>query len=105
MPIIKSAKKRVKTNNKKEKLNSKIKSTMKTAIKKFKKADKKDKNELLKNAINKINKAKNKKIIKKNTASRYISRITKNNNNETKYCKALCFYFKNSYIKIIFMIN
>lgn len=80
MPNIKSAKKRVKTTNKKTKSNAPVKGAMKIAIKKVKKNTDKDEKGLLKNAIQKIDKALKKGIIKKNAAARKKSRLAKSNN-------------------------
>ncbi|MDD4643858.1 MAG: 30S ribosomal protein S20 [Bacilli bacterium] len=77
MPNIKSAKKRVEISAKRKEMNSKFKGAMKTAIKKVAKtADQVD----LKDAVKKIDKALKRGIIKKNTADRKKSRITKSVN-------------------------
>ncbi|MDD2469391.1 MAG: 30S ribosomal protein S20 [Bacilli bacterium] len=77
MPNIKSAKKRVEISAKRKETNSKFKGAMKTAIKKVAKtADQVD----LKDAVKKIDKALKRGIIKKNTADRKKSRITKSVN-------------------------
>lgn len=74
MPNIKSAIKRLRTTNRKTKVNSPIKNAMKSSIKKVEKnKDSKD----LKDAVKKIDKAVKKGIIKKNTAAREKSRISK----------------------------
>ncbi len=74
MPNIKSAKKRVKTNEIKRNANNAVKQSMKTAIKKaLNIVDKENVNEALK----KIDKAYNKNIIKSNKASREKSRLMK----------------------------
>ncbi len=77
MPNLKSAKKRVKINNRKRIENLNVKGAMKTSIKKLKTADKKDNKDLAK-ALQKIDKALKKGIIKKNTASRKKSKLAKN---------------------------
>ena len=81
MPNIKSAKKRVKTNAKKEEANILFKSSMKSAIKKVEKAvqanDKKDAEAKLATAGKRIDKALKNGIIKNNKASRDKSRLTK----------------------------
>ncbi len=81
MPNIKSAKKRVKTNAKKEEANILFKSSMKSAVKKVEKAvqanDKKDAQAKLVDAEKRIDKALKNKIIKDNKASRDKSRLTK----------------------------
>ena len=81
MPNIKSAKKRVLTNKRKEEENILVESRMKNSIKKLEKTVKtgnkeesvKELNVTLKN----INKAENIGIIKKNNAGRKKSRLTK----------------------------
>ena len=84
MPNIKSAKKRVITNAKKRDNNILTKSSMKTAIKKSEKAikagDKTVADEALKTALKRIDKAQAKGLIKKNTAARQKSRLTKKTN-------------------------
>ncbi len=80
MPNIKSAKKRVKITARKSILNNDVKSSMKTAIKKFEKAVKEESKEidsLLTDAYKKIDNACKKGIIKDNTRDRYKSRLTK----------------------------
>lgn len=81
MANIKSAKKRIITSRKANVLNNDVKSSMKTSIKKFEKSlnegvleDVKSKLDI---AIKNIDKAQAKGVIKKNTASRYKSNITK----------------------------
>ena len=85
MPNIKSAKKRVITNAKKRDNNVLTKSSMKTAIKKSERAIKANDKELadanLKVALKRIDKAQAKGLIKKNTAARQKSRLTKKTNN------------------------
>jgi len=84
MPNIKSAKKRVITNAKKRDNNILTKSSMKTAIKKsertIKANDKKEAEANLKVALKRIDKAQAKGLIKKNTAARQKSRLTKQTN-------------------------
>ena len=84
MPNIKSAKKRVITNAKKRDNNVLTKSSMKTAIKKSERAIKANDKELadanLKVALKRIDKAQAKGLIKKNTAARQKSRLTKQTN-------------------------
>ncbi len=81
MANIKSAKKRIITSRKQATLNNDVKSSMKTSIKNTLKSinDGKveDANEKLKVAIKRIDKAQAKGVIKKNTASRYKSNLTK----------------------------
>ena len=81
MANIKSAKKRIKTINKKKEVNNTFKSSMRTAIKKCEKAIKaketKEIDALILDATKKIDKACSKGIIKKNTASRYKSNLVK----------------------------
>lgn len=80
MANIKSAKKRIVTSRKSAVLNNDVKSSMKTSIKKFEKsltAGVKEAEEKFKIAIKNIDRAQAKGVIKKNTASRYKSNITK----------------------------
>ena len=81
MPNIKSAKKRVLTNQRKENENMVVESRMKNSIKKVEKAvaskDKDKACEALKVAIKAIDKANAKGATKNNTASRNKSRLTK----------------------------
>ena len=80
MPNIKSAKKRVTITKKNSVANNDVKSTMRTAIKKFEKAvenGEKDLQGLLDNAYAKIDKCLKANIIKDNTAARYKSRLSK----------------------------
>lgn len=79
MPNIKSAKKRMKTNEKKKIENKKCKGTMKTKVKKVLKSEKVD-DKALAEAFKSIDKALKKGIIKKNTAARKKSFLTKNIN-------------------------
>lgn len=80
MPNIKSAEKRVKIIKKKTLRNNMIKSGYRTAIKKFETAiasgDKEAKN-LFVDATRKVDQACSKGVIKKNTASRKKSRLSK----------------------------
>ena len=81
MPIIKSAKKRMKQSEKRRKRNYPVRSTMKTNIKKFLKAvkdgDKKEAENLLKACYKIIDTAAKKNIIHKNNAARKKSRLAK----------------------------
>mgnify|MGYP001175240509 CR=1 FL=1 len=80
MPNIKSAIKRVKTNEERRAQNVQLKSAMRTAIKKFEAAalnNADNAQELLKNAVKHVDKAAAKGIIHKNTASRTKSRLMK----------------------------
>ncbi len=81
MANIKSAKKRIRTIKKKSILNNNVKSSMKTAIKKLEKLIQEGKKEEAKNNLNsvvkKIDKASVAGMIKKNTSSRYKSRLSK----------------------------
>ncbi|ADQ15112.1 30S ribosomal protein S20 [Halanaerobium hydrogeniformans] len=85
MPIIKSAKKRVKVTEKKTAQNREWKDKLKTAIKDFKnvvEAGNKEKaEEQLKETIKVIDKAVSRNIIHKNNAARKKSRLTKMYNN------------------------
>lgn len=78
MPNIKSAKKRVLVTKKASILNNDVKSSMKTAIKKVEKATSKETaEELLKDALLKIDNAASKGVIKANTRDRYKQRLNK----------------------------
>lgn len=85
MPNIKSAKKRVKTNAKKEIRNNDITSSMRTAIKKVEKEAKHGSKESVAEKLNvatkKIDKACSSGLIHKNKAAREKSRLTKLKNN------------------------
>ena len=85
MPNIKSAKKRVLTNKRKEDENILVESRMKNSIKKLEKMVKAGNNEEAKNELSStlknIDKALNINIVKKNKASRLKSRLTKSVNN------------------------
>ena len=84
MPNIKSAKKRVRSNAKKEVVNTYVTSSMRTAIKKFEKSVKAGNTEEASNnlniAIQRIDKAKKSGLIHQNKASRLKSRLTKEKN-------------------------
>lgn len=80
MPNIKSAIKRVKTSNERNAQNSAMKSTMRTAVKKFEAAVvNKDENakDLLASAVSQLDKAASKGLIHKNTADRQKARLMK----------------------------
>ena len=81
MPNIKSAIKRVKTNESRANENSMIKTAYKTAVKNFQKAvetgNKEKAVELFKVATKAVEKAANKGVIKANTASRKKSSLQK----------------------------
>lgn len=79
MPNIKSAKKRVKIIETKSAQNSMIRTGYKTAVKKFETAVEKNENvdESFKDAVKAIDKACAKGIIKKNSASRKKSTLSK----------------------------
>lgn len=85
MPQIKSAIKRVKTQNKRRLANASQRSAMRTAIKKFNIAaqngDKDQAEVLYKNAAKMIDSAKHKKLIHPNKASRDLSKLTLRKNN------------------------
>ena len=86
MPIIKSAKKRVKVTAKKKDANVLVRSSMRTAIKNVEKAannnaSKEELNSAVDVAVKRIDKALNKGIIKKNKAARDKSRLAKLANN------------------------
>ncbi len=84
MANIKSAKKRIITSRKSASLNNDVKSSMKTSIKKFEKVlnegNKEEALNRLNIAIKSIDKAQAKGVIKKNTAARYKSNISKKYN-------------------------
>ncbi|GIN38565.1 MULTISPECIES: 30S ribosomal protein S20 [Heyndrickxia] len=80
MPNIKSAIKRVKTSTESNAHNSAMKSTMRTAVKKFEAAVvNKDENakDLLATAVSQLDKAASKGLIHKNTADRQKARLMK----------------------------
>lgn len=85
MPNIKSAKKRVRSNAKKEKVNTLITSSMRTAIKKFEKSVKEGNKELaatnLNIALQRVDKAHSSGLVHKNKAARTKSRLMKMKNN------------------------
>ena len=85
MPNIKSAKKRVLTNKRKEDENILVESRMKNSIKKLEKTIKEGNSETAKTelttTLKNIDKAQNINIVKKNKASRLKSRLTKSVNN------------------------
>ncbi len=81
MPIIKSAKKRLKQSEKRRSLNLRYKNQMKLVVKQIrdllKEKKKSEAKKLLPEAYKKIDKAAKAGVIKKNTASRKKSRLTK----------------------------
>lgn len=81
MPNIKSAIKRVKTNETRRAHNASVKSAMRSAIKKVEALvvsnDVENAQAALKEASSKIDKATQSGLIQKNTAARYKSRLTK----------------------------
>lgn len=85
MPNIKSAKKRMRSNEKKAGVNTLINSSMRTAIKKFEKeaktGNKEEASNKLNIAIQRIDKAMSSGLVHKNKAARLKSRLTKMNNN------------------------
>lgn len=81
MPVIKSAKKKLRIDKKREKSNQKLKSTLDFVLKKVKKSPiKKNINE----ATSTVDKAAKKNIIHKNKASRIKSRLSKLLNQKVK---------------------
>lgn len=84
MPNIKSAKKRVRSNAKKEVVNNTITASMRTAVKNFEKSvkagDKEKAATSLNIAIQRIDKAKSSGLVHQNKAARLKSRLTKMNN-------------------------
>ncbi len=85
MPNIKSAKKRVLTNKRKEEENILVDSRMKNSIKKLEKTvregNKEASEELLKTTFKNIDKAQDINIVHKNKAARLKSRLSKSVNN------------------------
>lgn len=82
MATHKSAKKRIRTNERKREINRTYTSKIKTSIKKvLASTDKTEAEKLYKNAISALDKGTLKGVIKKNTASRNKSRITRHLNN------------------------
>ncbi len=81
MPNITSAKKRVRSNKRKEVVNNYITASMKTAIKNFEKAvkdgDKDVASKTLNTAIQRVDKAKKSGLVHQNKAARVKSRLTK----------------------------
>jgi small subunit ribosomal protein S20 len=81
MPNIKGAIKRVRGNSKKKDVNTIVRSSMATAIKKFERAvkenDKTTASTQLNVALQRIDKAVNSNIVHKNKAARLKSRLTK----------------------------
>ncbi len=88
MPNIKSAKKRVRSNAKKEKVNTQITSSMRTAIKNVEKSAKAGNKEETQNKLNiatqRIDKAMKSGLVHKNKAARLKSRLTKLKNQVEK---------------------
>ena len=78
MPNIKSAKKRVLITRKETVTNNDVKASMKTAIKKVEKAEKReDAEKFLADAFKKIDIASQKGVIKANARDRYKTRLNK----------------------------
>lgn len=81
MPNIKSAIKRVRSNEKKEKVNTIVTSSMRTAIKNFEKdvkaGNKEEASKSLNIAIQRVDKAMKNGLVHKNKAARVKSRLTK----------------------------
>jgi small subunit ribosomal protein S20 len=81
MATHKSAKKRIRTNERKREINKTYTSKIKTSIKKvFASTDKTEAEKLYKNAVSALDKGTVKGVIKKNTASRNKSQLTKHLN-------------------------
>lgn len=80
MPNHKSAKKRVRQNEKRRAVNRSRRSTLRTQVKKLRSAiassDQNLSQELLNPTVSAIDKAVNKGVLHKNTAARYKSRLT-----------------------------
>jgi len=84
MANIKSAKKRIKVNQKKAAANKSRNTALKTAIKKANvaiEANAENKDELIKDAVKKIDQAASKNLIHKNCAARKKSNLAKKANN------------------------
>ena len=85
MPNIKSAKKRMRSNAKKAEVNNLVYGSMKTAVKEFerevKAGNKEESGNNLNIALQRIDKAKNSRLVHKNKAARLKSRLTKMMNN------------------------
>ena len=81
MPNIKSAKKRVRSNGRKEKVNTIVTSSMRTAIKKFEKdvkaGNKEEASKSLNTAYQRVDKAMKNGLVHKNKEARVKSRLTK----------------------------
>ena len=81
MPNIKSAKNRVRSNGRKEKVNTIVTSSMRTAIKKFEKdvkaGNKEEASKSLNTAYQRVDKAMKNGLVHKNKAARVKSRLTK----------------------------
>lgn len=78
MPKLKSSKKRLQSNLKAQMRNRTVRSRMRTAIKKVRQAsDKADAQEALQQAVSIIDKTAKNRVILKNTAARYKSRLTR----------------------------
>ncbi len=88
MPNIKSAKKRVRSNAKKETVNTRITSSMRTAIKNVEKSakagNKEETAKYLNTAVQRIDKAAKSGLVHKNKAARLKSRLTKLKNDVEK---------------------
>jgi small subunit ribosomal protein S20 len=80
MPNHKSAKKRVRQNEKRRAINRSNRSSLRTQVKKLRSAisghDQNQSQELLNPTVSAIDKAVNKGLLHKNTAARYKSRLT-----------------------------
>jgi len=87
MPILQNAKKALRQSKKHEQENLVVKKAYKKALKDTRKAieaGEEDLQERIKLVQKKLDKATKKGIIKKNTAARYLSRLTKSVNKVTK---------------------
>lgn len=88
MPNHKSARKRVRQNEKRRAVNRTRRSTLRTQIKKLRAAvvggDQNQTQELLNPTVSAIDKAVNKGVLHRNTAARYKSRLTTHVNNLAK---------------------
>ncbi|NCD00737.1 30S ribosomal protein S20 [bacterium] len=88
MPNTKSAKKELRKSSRKKLVNSALKQTFKKNLKTIRKDIEKGENventDALKNTVKIIDKAAKKGVIKKNTASRYKSRLQKKINKTSK---------------------
>ncbi len=77
MPIIKSAKKKLRQDKRKQDVNEYYRSAIRKSVKQAKKATGKERSKMVQTAYSVIGKAAKKKVIHKNKANRLKSRISK----------------------------